>query len=81
LVAAFRFAAIADVSATVAHPAVSRRGGRCRWLPHTLNPLAAAPCGRLAGGIVAQNGQGPLLTVTVEQPVLWTIVQVTGELD
>jgi anti-sigma B factor antagonist len=30
---------------------------------------------------VAQNGQGPLLSVTVEQQVLWTIVRVTGELD
>jgi len=30
---------------------------------------------------VAQNGQEPLLSVTVEQQVLWTIVRVTRELD
>ena len=30
---------------------------------------------------MAQDGQGPLLSVTVEQQVLWTIVQVAGELD
>ncbi len=30
---------------------------------------------------MAQDGQGPLLSVTVEQQVLWTIVRVTGELD
>jgi len=28
-----------------------------------------------------QNGQRPLLSVSVEQQVLWTIVRVTGELD
>jgi anti-anti-sigma factor len=30
---------------------------------------------------VAQGGQGPLLSVTAEQQVLWTIVRVTGDLD
>jgi anti-anti-sigma factor len=30
---------------------------------------------------LAQNGQRPLLSVSVEQQVLWTIVRVTGELD
>jgi anti-sigma B factor antagonist len=30
---------------------------------------------------VAQNGQRPVLSVSVEQQVLWTIVRVTGDLD
>jgi anti-sigma B factor antagonist len=30
---------------------------------------------------VAQNAQRPLLSVTSEQQVLWTIVRVSGELD
>ena len=30
---------------------------------------------------MAQEGQRSLLSVTVEQQVLWTIVRVTGELD
>ena len=30
---------------------------------------------------MAQNGQRPLLSVTAERQVLWTIVRVSGELD
>ena len=30
---------------------------------------------------MAQNGQRSLLSITVEQQVLWTIVRVSGELD